>query len=178
MRTPYVEDLWLAKSKKLPRRNFVAANSSCLDSWRLDYDGMGKAMVLTSSDDPPRVARDSYTQSARRLVRVGDRQVRLRLEPGVWDALIEICQREEQSLEQVCLIVDRARCRGAGLASALRLFAMAYFRDAATEEGHASAGHGEGLLQNAPRWAIRSYRDVVMGEMDPDKQAQPLPSFV
>ncbi|MEE8123006.1 MAG: hypothetical protein V3T93_02770, partial [Alphaproteobacteria bacterium] len=42
--------------------------------------------------------------------------------------------------------VDQRR-HGSSLTAALRVFIMLYFRTAATEEGHAEAGHGNGAIE-------------------------------
>jgi predicted DNA-binding ribbon-helix-helix protein len=54
----------------------------------------------------------------------------------MWDALNEICARERRSLHDVCTGIDRQR-RQSGLTAAVRVFILNYFREAATEEGHA-----------------------------------------
>jgi predicted DNA-binding ribbon-helix-helix protein len=65
----------------------------------------------------------------------------MRLEPELWDALHEICQREQAPIGE---IVRRAEARSGagGRTSAVRVFVLQYFREAATEQGHAEAGHG------------------------------------
>jgi predicted DNA-binding ribbon-helix-helix protein len=65
----------------------------------------------------------------------------MRLEPELWDALYEICEREQLPVGE---IVRRAEARGStgGRTSAVRVFLLEYFRTAATEDGHAGAGHG------------------------------------
>ncbi|MBN9560671.1 MAG: ribbon-helix-helix domain-containing protein [Alphaproteobacteria bacterium] len=65
----------------------------------------------------------------------------MRLEPELWDALYEICQREQVPIGE---IVRRVESRGdpGGRTSAVRVFVIQYFRAAATEQGHAEAGHG------------------------------------
>ena len=65
----------------------------------------------------------------------------MRLEPEIWDALSEICRRENVPLGELVRKVDGGRQAG-GRTSAVRVFAFNYFRAAATEEGHRSAGHG------------------------------------
>jgi predicted DNA-binding ribbon-helix-helix protein len=76
-----------------------------------------------------------------RNVFVGTRRTSLRLEPAMWDALMEICRREEMTIHQLCALVDERR-RASSLTAAIRVFIVTYFRSAATEEGHASIGHG------------------------------------
>ena len=68
----------------------------------------------------------------------------IRLEPQIWDMLAEICRREFCTTEDVCTYVD-GRGRGS-LASLLRVFILDYFRTSATEEGHRTAGHGQGMF--------------------------------
>ena len=65
----------------------------------------------------------------------------MRLEPELWDALMEICHREGRRLNELIRSVDAGRNAG-GRTSAVRVFVVQYFRAAATEPGHAGAGHG------------------------------------
>jgi predicted DNA-binding ribbon-helix-helix protein len=51
----------------------------------------------------------------------------MRLEPEFWDALLEVCQREGQNLQQVIHCVDSMRWVG-GRTSAVRVFLLNYFR--------------------------------------------------
>jgi len=76
-----------------------------------------------------------------RNVFVGSRRTSLRLEPAMWDALTEICRREDLTMHQLCALIDERR-RASSLTAAIRVFIVNYFRSAATEEGHASIGHG------------------------------------
>jgi len=65
----------------------------------------------------------------------------MRLEPELWDALGEICEREAQDMSTLVRQVEAAGHVG-GRTSAVRVFIMNYFRAAETEIGHAAAGHG------------------------------------
>jgi predicted DNA-binding ribbon-helix-helix protein len=65
----------------------------------------------------------------------------MRLEPELWDALEEICQRENLTLADVVKQIERLGHPG-GRTSAVRVHVMTYFRRAATESGHRLAGHG------------------------------------
>jgi predicted DNA-binding ribbon-helix-helix protein len=76
-----------------------------------------------------------------RNVTIGRRRTSLRLEPAMWDALEEICRREDMSQHELCAKID-ARRRSSSLTAAIRVFIVNYFRAAATEVGHASIGHG------------------------------------
>lgn len=76
-----------------------------------------------------------------RNVVAGRGRTSMRLEPELWDALYEICQREQVPIGE---IVRRVEARGdpGGRTSAVRVFVIQYFRTAATEQGHTEAGHG------------------------------------
>ena len=65
----------------------------------------------------------------------------MRLEPELWDALMEICRREDIDPGQLVRKVEQLGHAG-GRTSAVRVYVLAYFRAAATEQGHAAAGHG------------------------------------
>lgn len=65
----------------------------------------------------------------------------IRMERETWDALWEICQRENQTIHQVCTKVEEGR-KVSNRTSAVRAFIIKYYRAAATEAGHKGAGHG------------------------------------
>lgn len=65
----------------------------------------------------------------------------MRLEPELWDALLEICEREGQDLSTLVRRVE-AYGHSGGRTSAVRVYVLDYFRAAASEGGHAAAGHG------------------------------------
>ena len=64
------------------------------------------------------------------------------MEPEVWDALMEICRREGHTSHDICTLLSKWRGQSS-LTSALRVFILGYYRAAATEVGHAEAGHGK-----------------------------------
>jgi predicted DNA-binding ribbon-helix-helix protein len=64
----------------------------------------------------------------------------MRLEPEVWDALREICLRESTDLRDLIQQIEKNAGTG-GRTSAVRVYVLTYFRAAATNEGHRSAGH-------------------------------------
>ncbi|MDE2517215.1 MAG: ribbon-helix-helix domain-containing protein [Rhodospirillales bacterium] len=76
-----------------------------------------------------------------RNVIAGRGRTSMRLEPELWDALNEICEREDQDMSTVVRQVEAAGHSG-GRTSAIRVFILNYFRNAATEHGHAGVGHG------------------------------------
>ena len=79
----------------------------------------------------------------------------MRLEPELWDALLEICERESQDMSTLVRQVEQAGHEG-GRTSAVRVFVLNYFRIAATEQGHGLAGHGGLPRSRLPRAAARS----------------------
>ena len=76
-----------------------------------------------------------------RNVTVSGRRTSMRLETAMWDALHAICRREGRSLHEMCSLISEQR-QESSLTAAIRVFIMVYFRAAATDEGHARAGHG------------------------------------
>jgi predicted DNA-binding ribbon-helix-helix protein len=76
----------------------------------------------------------------------------MRLEPELWDALTEICDRESQDMSALVRKIEAAGHSG-GRTSAVRVFILNYFRAAATEVGHAAAGHGPILRGRMPEMA-------------------------
>jgi predicted DNA-binding ribbon-helix-helix protein len=83
-----------------------------------------------------------------RNVIAGSGRTSMRLEPELWDALVEICQREGGDLHALIRNVDAGRDSG-GRTSAVRVFVLQYYRAAATEAGHAAAGHGPHVARRA-----------------------------
>jgi predicted DNA-binding ribbon-helix-helix protein len=71
----------------------------------------------------------------------------MKLEPGMWDALDEICVRESMPIHDICTRIAKEHV-GYNLTAATRAFILAYYRAAATEDGHLAAGHG---LRSDPR---------------------------
>lgn len=76
-----------------------------------------------------------------RNVIVNQRRTSVRLEQAMWDALAEIARREGATVHEICSRVA-AEHRESSFAAGLRVFILGYFREAATPEGHARAGHG------------------------------------
>lgn len=59
----------------------------------------------------------------------------------MWDALTEICARENVPMGTLIQRVE-AEGHAGGRTSAVRIFILQYFRVAATEDGHRQAAHG------------------------------------
>jgi predicted DNA-binding ribbon-helix-helix protein len=68
----------------------------------------------------------------------------MRLEPELWSALEEICQREGLTLAEAVRKIELSNphSKDGGRTSAVRVFIVSYFRAAATALSHQSAGHG------------------------------------
>ncbi len=79
-----------------------------------------------------------------RNVTIGAHRTSVRLEPDMWNGLREICRREHVSIHDIATVVAVRKPANSSLTAAMRVFVMAYFRAAATEEGHSRAGHGPG----------------------------------
>jgi predicted DNA-binding ribbon-helix-helix protein len=101
-----------------------------------------------------------------RNVVAGRGRTSMRLEPELWDALQEICQRERLSLGELVRRIEQSGHAG-GRTSAVRVHLLRYFREAATAEGHRMAGHGSTLPVN-PTWRPSA-------EMAPSSLAGSLP---
>ena len=63
----------------------------------------------------------------RRTVIVSGRRTSISVEVAIWDALTDVCKREECTLSDLLTLVDQRRL-GASLASAIRVFSIFYFR--------------------------------------------------
>lgn len=66
----------------------------------------------------------------------------MRMEPEVWSALEEICHRENMTLAELVQQIEAGKPHDGGRTSAVRVWVLAYFRKAATDEGHRAVGHG------------------------------------
>ncbi len=85
-------------------------------------------------------------------VNVWGRRTSIRIEEELWSAAEELCTREEMTLHELCTLIDQYRGTS-GLTAALRVFLIVYYRLAASEHGHAEAGHG--VIRNHGRSADR-----------------------
>lgn len=90
-----------------------------------------------------------------RNIIVHGRRTSVRLEPEMWSALFDIASRESQTIHDLCSLVSDRKKSETSLTAAIRVFVMAYFRSAATEDGHKTAGHGNEM----PVWSQTSVSD-------------------
>jgi predicted DNA-binding ribbon-helix-helix protein len=79
-----------------------------------------------------------------RNVTIAGHRTSCRLEPFMWDSLHDICNRERLSIHSLCTRINERKDANTSLTAAIRVFALAYFRAAATEEGHHRVSHGQG----------------------------------
>jgi len=96
----------------------------------------------------PRAGEDSCKKDQSSLVSrnvtIGEHRTSIRLEPDMWNGLREVCRREHVTIHDIATVVAIRKPPNSSLTAAIRVFVMAYFRSAATEEGHSRAGHGPG----------------------------------
>ncbi len=76
-----------------------------------------------------------------RNITAAGKRTSMRLEPELWSGLQEICRRERSDLSALVRRIHAESGRS-GRTSAVRVYVLRYFRAAATDEGHRSAGHG------------------------------------
>jgi len=114
------------------------------------------ATGIASKDPRP----DERSSLVIRNVKVHGHRTSVRLEPQMWDSMIEICRREFCTPDDVCSYVAERKPPRASLSSSLRAFMLDYFRDSSTEDGHMSAGHGRNMFmsQQQDRWLMRDIR--------------------
>lgn len=103
-----------------------------------------------------------------RNITAGAGRTSMRLEPEVWDALREVCLREGIELRELIRRVERTAPAG-GRTSAVRVHVLTYFRAAATAEGHAAAGHGNGTATESG--AVMTAMESAI-EVDPNLQVE------
>ena len=72
-------------------------------------------------------------------VTVGNLRTSLRLEPEIWEELAELCAREGLTVHQLCTLIEDYR-HGDSRTSAVRAFAVTYFRMAAAESDRPGMG--------------------------------------
>jgi len=76
-----------------------------------------------------------------RNITIDGHRTSLRLEGDAWTAFEEICVREQKSIHEMCSEIEQMRT-GPSRTAAVRAYILAYFRAAASCEGHSRAGHG------------------------------------
>ncbi|NUB24732.1 ribbon-helix-helix domain-containing protein [Azospirillum brasilense] len=71
-----------------------------------------------------------WSALSERRVRVHGRDVSVRLESLYFDALDELCEREDVGIEELAERIERVSGRGCNLEEGLRTLVVAYYRSA------------------------------------------------
>jgi predicted DNA-binding ribbon-helix-helix protein len=77
-----------------------------------------------------------------RTVNIFGKRTSVRMETQIWDALKIIAKREHCTINELVSLIYRQKTEESSLSSALRVFAVNYFLESSTDQGHKSAGHG------------------------------------
>lgn len=72
--------------------------------------------------------KDCNGLTARNVV-VNKRRTSVRLETPMWSALEDIAMREGYTINEICSEIANLKSDGASLTSAIRTYAMSYYRD-------------------------------------------------
>lgn len=91
----------------------------------------------------------------RRTVIVSGRRTSISVEVAIWDALTDICKREECTLSDLLTLIDQRRL-GASLASAIRVFSIFYFRAIAAVASSSGTAPAPRLAEAAAPFDIAS----------------------
>ena len=75
-------------------------------------------------------------------ISLGSRRTTVRLSPQTYKAIENIAEIESCDPREVFEFIARTKENGVPVSTAIRDFAICYFLDAATAEGHSVAGHG------------------------------------
>jgi predicted DNA-binding ribbon-helix-helix protein len=87
-------------------------------------------------------AAGEFTGLLNRNIQLAVRRTSFRPDPLTWRALQEIARREGVTVGELCNAVAEVKPRATSLTAAIRVAVLRYYMDAATEDGHKEAGHG------------------------------------
>ena len=73
------------------------------------------------------MAQELGSDRQRKTIMIGSRRTSISLEDRVWDGLVDICRREELSIDDLCTRVNDQKLTSS-LSSSLRVFQLTYFR--------------------------------------------------
>jgi len=62
----------------------------------------------------------------KRNIHVGDKKTSVTLEPLVWELLHNIADEQKSTVHELCTFINDRKNKDASLASAMRIFVMAY----------------------------------------------------
>lgn len=83
------------------------------------------------------------TKLMNKIILINNRRTSMRLCQKEWDALYEVCKIERISKNHLIEMIEANKSEVLGLTYSTRLFLVTYFREAASEDGHKKAGHGQ-----------------------------------
>jgi predicted DNA-binding ribbon-helix-helix protein len=89
------------------------------------------------------VAEDGKKKLRNFNIYVGDKRTSVRLSPTIANAIEKIAARERCDLDELYTHINRTKERGVSRSTAIRDFALRYFMEADTNDGHRRAGHGK-----------------------------------
>jgi len=105
----------------------------------------------------------------RKNIIIGNRRTSVSLEDRVWDGLVEVCRREELSIDDLCTRVNDRRM-ASSMSSLLRVFLLTYFRIVTENaERMLSAQTGRGLAQ-PPQTAFPGTLDQALDRFSADQK--------
>src|ERR1700744_4128394 len=113
------------------------------------------------TSEKPKAARSTLVS---RNVTIARHRTSVRLEPEMWSGLSEICRRERSVLHEICTAIAMRKPENSSLTAAIRVFVMAYFRAAATEDGHTKAGHGYGAFSATQQQSANGPTNNIAGQ--------------
>jgi predicted DNA-binding ribbon-helix-helix protein len=116
-----------------------------------------------------RICKTGHSTLISHNVMIDGRRTSVRLEKEMWMGLKQIARREDCSVHDLCTAISQRKRQATSLTAAIRVFVMAYYQAAATDEGHRRAGHGAGafhaahvLQKNAhvPYYGLREFKSA------------------
>src|SRR5918911_5169741 len=87
---------------------------------------------------PARIRHPSPSSLVIRNIVVGGHRTSVRLEPLMWDALLEIARQRETNVNQLVTEIDRQR-NSSSLTAAIRVYIVDFYRSAAAAQGGRAA---------------------------------------
>jgi predicted DNA-binding ribbon-helix-helix protein len=92
---------------------------------------------IAATEGPPSgFTRRRPSTLVNRNVTVAGHRTSVRLEPAMWEALRQVCEREQKSLN--CVVTEIAQGQvESSLTAAIRVYLMSYFRTAAAQPARA-----------------------------------------
>ncbi|HPD82848.1 MAG: ribbon-helix-helix domain-containing protein [Alphaproteobacteria bacterium] len=135
-----------------------------------DYQSLERESAATSQNNEPKSSLVS------RNITVLGKRTSVRLEPDMWRELRNVSKRESCTIHDLCSLIALRKSERTSLTAAIRVFLMLYFRAAATENGHAKAGHGdfENMKRRAGMTSDWSARKHYKETINPDEIAMRL----